>query len=116
MDLYHLRVVKLDGDSIEFENGVRLYSDHSQDCCESHYLDFSDLKLEDFDGLTFNLNGEQFFERVEGYGIRLIPENGYPISVPGYGDNNGYYRSNIDLVLSHGKTSTRYDVSECQNY
>jgi hypothetical protein len=105
------KVIHVDGDSITFSNGLVLSSDHQQDCCESHYLSFSDLKLEDFDGLEFDLTDESFFARVPDYGIRLIPINGHQISVPGYGSNNGYYGSNIDLVLSDGR---RFDVSECQ--
>lgn len=105
------KVKSVTDSGITFENGIELYSDHNQDCCENHYLHFADLKLEDFEGLEFDLSGESFFERVEDYGIRLIPVNGHPISVPGYGYNNGYYGSNIDLCLSDGRT---FDVSNCQ--
>jgi len=106
-----MKVKAIDKDSITFDNGVILTSDHSQDCCESHYLDFSNLKLEDFEDLNFDIEKDDFFERVPNFGIRLLPTNGQPISIPGYGYNNGYYGSNIDLVLSDGR---RFDVSECQ--
>ena len=86
-----LKVVNVDSDSVEFENGVKLYSNHDQDCCESHYLDFSDLKIEDFKDLEFDLTNDDFFERIEDYGIALKPINGFPVRIPGYGSNNGYY-------------------------
>lgn len=105
------KVKSIDSDSITFENGLVLSSNHEQDCCENHYLSFSDLKLEDFDGLEFDLSGDTFFERVPDYGIRLIPVSGHPVSIPGYGYNNGYYSSNLDLTLSDGRT---FDVSSCQ--
>ena len=108
---------KLYNCSVEFNDGTQIYSEHSQDCCESHKLDFSKLSLEDFQGLEFDLTKDSFFERVDGYGIRLIPLVGHPVSVPGYGSNNGYYSSNMSLVVKFatGK-STVYDISECQDY
>lgn len=106
-----MKVKTVDKDSITFENGITLTSNHEKDCCENHYLDFSNLKLEDFEELEFDLTGDTFFERVEDYGIRLLPTNGHPISIPGYGYNNGYYSSNLDLVLSDGR---EFNITECQ--
>src|SRR3990167_10682577 len=99
----NLKVVKVTSDEIEFENGIKLTSDHSQDCCESHSLYLSDLKIEDFDGLEFDLSNENFFKRIPEYGIELIPIVGYSVKIAGHGYNNGYYSSNLDLVLSDGK-------------
>lgn len=114
----NVKVVSV-GSGIEFDNGMRLYDYHNQNCCESHYLSFDDLTTKDFDGLVFDLSNDDFFERVEGYGIRLKPINGHPIGVPGYGSNNGYYSSDITLVLSNpdgGGVYKEYDVSECQDW
>ena len=47
------RVVQVDYYEIRFDNGYVLSSDHDQDCCESHYLSFGDLSLEDFDRMDF---------------------------------------------------------------
>ncbi len=105
------KVKSLNSSEIHFENGLMLSSEHIKDCCESHYLDMSDLKLEDFQDLEFDLSNDNFFERVEDYGIRLIPVSGHPVSIPGYGYNNGYYSSNLTLTLSDGRD---FDVSECQ--
>ena len=110
------KVVKIDSDGLEFENGVKLYSDHCHDCCESHFLSFSDIKLDDFDGLEFDLSNDNFFTRIPDYGIQLNPIKGYPVRIPGYGSNNGYYSSNLDLVLTDDKGFTKYyDISECQD-
>lgn len=112
-----LKVVKVDSDYIEFENGTKLYSNHDDECCESHYLSMSDLKLEDFEGLEFDLTNDNFFKRIEGYGIELVPINGHSVKIPGYGDNNGYYSSHLDLVLEYADRSIKiYDISECQEY
>lgn len=95
-----------------FADGTSLSSEHDSDCCESHYLSFQDLKLEDFAGLSFDFSGD-FFERVEGYGIRLIPVVGHPVNIPGYGYNNGYYSSELTLVVE-GPFAKRHDISDCQ--
>lgn len=52
----NLKVVALDSDEITFDNGVKLYSNHDQDCCENHYLSMSDLTIDDFKGLEFDLS------------------------------------------------------------
>ena len=113
----NLKVVKIDSDTIEFENGVKLFSNHDSDCCESHYLSMSDLTIADFEGLEFDLTKDDFFERIEGYGIALKPLNGHPVRIPGYADNNGYYSSNLTLCLSDYKGfSKEFDITECQDY
>ncbi len=114
-----LEVVRIDSDSLEFDNGMILYSDHEQDCCEIHYLSLDDLSLDDFKGLEFDLSNDDFFERIEGYGVALKPKNGHPVRIPGYGSNNGYYSSALDLIITDtdGRgTYKKYDITECQDY
>jgi hypothetical protein len=112
----NLKVIKVDSDEIEFEGGVKLYSYHWGDCCEEHYLDLTNLTLDDFDGLEFNLIGDDFFERIKDYGIALKPINGHPVRIPGYSSNNGYYSSNLELVLKGHDFERRYDIEECQDW
>lgn len=107
-----MKVVKID-DALYFDDGTVLSSYHTQDCCESHDLYFGDLTLEDFDGLEFDLTKDDFFERVEDYGIALLPINGHPVRIPGYGYNNGYYSSQLELTLT-GAINKTFDISECQ--
>lgn len=115
-DMKSLKVIKVNQESIEFDNGILLESFHEQDCCESHYLSFQHTTLEDFEGLEFDLTNESFFERIPGYGISLNPTNGHPIRVPGYGSNNGYYSSSLSLVIMRGNVTERmYDISDCQD-
>jgi hypothetical protein len=113
----NLKVTKVNIDQILFDNGVILTSDHYQDCCENHYLSMSDLTLKDFEGLEFDLSNDNFFNRIDGYGIELIPIKGHSVKIPGYGENNGYYSSNLKLVLSGNKDYNKeFDITECQNY
>jgi hypothetical protein len=110
------KVVNVGDYGITFDNGMNLSSNHDSDCCESHELYFKDLSLEDFKGLEFDLSNDNFFKRVEGYGIELLPLVGWPVRVAGHGYNNGYYSNNLDLVLSNGKDFNKvYNITECQD-
>lgn len=111
-----VKVIYVDKDVLRFDDKSELSSDHDQDCCENHFLDFSQHSLSEFGGLEFDLSSPSFFEKVDGYGIRLLPTNGHPVSVPGYGYNNGYYSANLTLILSRpGETTKFFDISECQD-
>tara|TARA_X000001382_G_C3165613_1_gene177744 strand:+ start:119 stop:466 length:348 start_codon:yes stop_codon:yes gene_type:complete len=113
----NLKVLEVKNDEILFENGVKLYSNHEQDCCESHYLSMDDLTIEDFEGLEFDLTSDNFFKRIEGYGIELVPIIGYSVKIPGYAENNGYYSSQLDLIITDNESFTKeYDIAECQDW
>jgi hypothetical protein len=110
------KVKSIDSERIFFENGWKLYSNHNRNCCESHYLSFEDLLISDFDGLLFDLEGDRWFGKIEGYGIELIPLDGkWPVKIPGYAYNNGYYSDTLELVL---ETDTGeqfvFDITDCQ--
>lgn len=114
----NLKVVKVNIDSLVFNNGMILSSYHEQCCCEDHYLSLSDLTLDDFEDLEFDLSDDNFFERITGYGIVLKPKNGHPVRIPGYGLNNGYYSSDLELTITNTDGQSmfkKYDVSECQD-
>ncbi|HTE34061.1 MAG TPA: hypothetical protein VK666_26960 [Chryseolinea sp.] len=98
-----------------FEGGIKLYSEHESDCCEHHWLSFDDLTLEDFKGLDFDFTNDNFFKKIEDYGIELFPVVGHSVKIPGYGSNNGYYSSNLTLLVEdENGTRKEYDISECQ--
>lgn len=114
----NIQVVSIEHEGITFDDGTKLCSYHEPDCCESHYLDFADIKLSDFKDLYFDLTTDTFFERVEGYGIALLPIKGHPVRIPGYGSNNGYYSSDLSLVVMNAdkKTIKTFDITDCQDY
>ena len=111
-----LKVVNIGSGAIEFENGVKLYSNHDSDCCESHELILSDLTMADFEGLEFDLTNDGFFNRIPDYGIELIPLHGHSVKIAGHGYNNGYYSNQLDMIIEKdGKKIKRYDITECQD-
>ena len=110
------KVIKIDSDEIVFDDGIRLYSEHEQDCCESHSITLNDLTINDFEGLEFDFTNDNFFNRIEDYGIELIPIKGYSVKIPAHGYNNGYYGTNLTLVITNNKDIHKtYDISECQD-
>jgi len=111
-----LKVIKIDSEIIEFETGVKLYSNHDADCCEHHELTLTDLTMSDFEGLEFDLSADDFFKRIPDYGIELIPVKGHSVKIPGHGNNNGFYSEHLDLILEKEKVFKRtYDITECQD-
>jgi len=108
----NLKVINIDNETIEFENGLKLCSNNEKDCCEAHYLSMEGLTIEDFNGLEFDLTKDDFFKRIEGYGIELISIKGHSIRIHGYCYSNGYYSSKLNLVLTNGKDFTKtYNIS-----
>jgi len=112
----NVKVVKVDQYSMVFDDGTELSSSHEQDCCENHYLSFEHITLEEVEDLRFDLTKDDFFEKIEDYGIALKPLNGHPVRIPGYGFNNGYYGTNLALTIdnSNMKYHKKHDISECQ--
>ena len=76
--------------------------------------------MSEYEGLLFDFDTEDLsnsIERVEGSGIRLKPNNGHPIFIPGYSSNNGFYSDDITLVFCRYGDDDVYcqiDVTECQ--
>ena len=111
-----LKVIKVDETGIYFDDNVKLYDYHNQDCCESHELYLTDLTIDDFNGLEFDLSNDDFFKRIDGYGIELIPIKGHSVKIAGHGDNNGYYSDQLVLIIEKDKNKVKeYDISECQD-
>jgi len=104
-----------DDHALLFSDGSKLFSKHVEKCCEHHYLDFTLVNMDEIASLKFDLSGDKFFKRIREYGIELLPLNGHPIRIPGYGENNGNYAKDLYLVLLRNNEAMRiYDVTDCQ--
>lgn len=119
------KITEIKSDAIIFDDGYVMTSDHCSDCCEHHWLDFSNLatcNIGTVTGKSINIYEQEFdfsnginFRKVEGVGILLYDTEGNKYLINGYGKNNGYYGTDIDLVLYKGRMlKYEYDVSECQ--
>lgn len=116
-ELSCLKVISISDSLITFENGFKLFSVHDTECCEAHFLDFSQLTLSDFEGLSFDLSGSSFFKGIENYGLELLPISGWGVKIPAYGYNNGYYSDALTLVLGacDGNIINMFDITKFQD-
>lgn len=112
------KIARLENELITFDDGSTLESHHDRDCCEHHELDPTGIDLKEVEDLEFDLTRplEELIERVEGYGIRLISSNNFPLSIPAYGYNNGYYSDQLELILTVNGKKQILDITECQSY
>lgn len=105
-----LRGLNFDADGgILFDDGMMLVGHHDQDCCENVYADwehlkdesgfmnadFSDLKIEEFNGLHCGI-------RVCGGKRKFF--------VPCYNEQNGYYSDILDIALVNTKKQKNQQV------
>lgn len=122
-----MKINKIFNESLNFDNGLEIYSSHDQDCCEHHYAAFSALtayNLNTVTGETVNILDVEFDENIEDHiqlvkdmGFNLIAKDGSRYFVPCYAENNGYYNSSLDLVIEfNGKEVKTINISHCQEW
>lgn len=100
-----MRLIKINENSLEFNDGTIIEDNHSQDCCEHVYADWK--QLEDTDILSKEIKKIKI-EGVKDSGFRL---NGY--FVPCYNSQNGYYGSDLALNITHSNgENVEIDISD----
>lgn len=89
-----------------------LTDSHEQDCCENVYADWDALKAHEswfgssVTGITIkSVKGMGFLLCFEVYGT-------YKYFVPCYNEQNGYYSSELHLVVKDGKDTKIIDISD----
>lgn len=117
-----MKIKQIDEDEIVFDNNYELRYYHEQDCCESVYADFEMLKNYNVSvktGKNINIKEIEFVETLEllidgvpGAGFNIISIIGEKFFIPCYNEQNGYYSSNLELILDKGKTQEIMDISE----
>lgn len=113
-----MKIKKVNMYEILFDNNSTLESYHEQNCCESHYVDFSSLDGQGWEGQEFpetlkellcnkftNINYNKIpvpledpFDYSEKYtfvNIKDVEGNIYTMNI--YNSNNGYYSTNVSL-------------------
>lgn len=117
-----MKIKQIDEDEIIFDNNYKLKCYHEQDCCESVYADFEMLKNYNVSvktGKNIKIKEIEFVETLEllidgvpGAGFNIISIIGEKFFIPCYNEQNGYYSSNLELILDKGKTQEIMDISE----
>ncbi len=117
-----MKIKEINEEYIIFDNNYKLESHHQQDCCENVYADFETLKdynvstktgksikIQDID---FNETLEALVEGIKGEGFNIISKIGEKFFVPCYNEQNGYYSSDLELILYKEKVKESIDISE----
>ena len=93
------KIIKLEENYLEFDDGTVITCDHDQDCCEYNYADFEQL---DDIAKAYDFNTKALkFEAVDQYGFRFGSHPNRMFFVPCYSSQNGYYTYNIDVYLNN---------------
>lgn len=104
-----MKIKEIIEDYIVFDNGYELRAYHEQDCCENVYADFEILKdynVSTKTGKTIKIQEidfeetlEQLIQGIDGQGFNMISKIGEKFFVPCYNSQNGYYSSDLELIL-----------------
>lgn len=118
-----MRIKHVYEDGLIFDNGAVLESFHDQDCCESHYADFTSIIGQGWEDKDFPeclrelvVQSDLPDEYTGDYGdvwrsffqIKDVQGNKYTLTI--YNSNNGYYGTGVALILTNGKFIERYKV------
>lgn len=116
-----MKIKEIKEDGIIFDNGYELEYYHEQDCCEHVYADFdilSNYNLSTKTGKTINIKEidfkeelEELIEGIQEQGFNMVSKIGEKFFIPCYNEQNGYYSSELELILRKGKTKEIIDIS-----
>lgn len=117
-----MKIKEINEKNIIFDNGYKLEYYHEQDCCEMVYADFEvlksynvstktgkNIKIEEID---FSESLREIAVGVEKMGFNMISKIGEKFFIPCYNDQNGYYSSDLELILYKEKTKETMDISK----
>ena len=92
------KIVEAEENILRFDNGVEIYCDHDQQCCENNYADFTQLddiaRSRDFDTDKLEI------EILEDQGFRFGNKPFNMHFVPCYSVQNGYYSTNLNIFIN----------------
>lgn len=117
-----MKIKEINEEKIIFDNGYKLEYYHEQDCCENVYADFEILRtynLSTKTGKTIKIEEIDFEEDLEKLiegkveaGFNMISKIGEKFFVPCYNEQNGYYSSELELILYKANIKETLDISE----
>ena len=104
-----MKILYITDEKIIFDNGYILKYYHVQDCCENVYADFEILNtynLSTKTGKEINIKEIDFeedmrhlIEGIKDTGFNMISKIGEKFFIPCYNEQNGYYGSDLELIL-----------------
>jgi len=121
-----MKIVVIEDEKIIFDDGTFVMSQHKQDDWEWHWADFSVLEnyninpktgdVIDIRDIEFPNDIQKGIKLVRGEGFNLVSSDGAKFFIPCYASNNGYYDTNLKLVIKRrGVGKERIiDIENCQ--
>lgn len=120
-----MKLVTIGDEFVVFDNGTTMRSEHYSDCCEWHWAEMSKLaeyNLNPKTGETIDIKEIEFPDDIENHlelikdeGFNMIAADGSKYFVPCYGENNGYYGTDLFLdIVREGSDKVRIDLTEYQ--
>lgn len=121
-----MRIYHIDEERIKFIDDVtrqrhELHYAHEQDCCEEVYADFESIPRyfigkdgteKDVYKVDFEEDLEKLIEEVEGQGFMLCTKNGDKVLCNCYDIQNGWYSSNLAVILYEVKAIASKEIKE----
>lgn len=97
-----MKVITSEENKLEFDNGLVIEGNHSQDCCEHNYLDFEQLPV----GTELpDMSAAKFVEAItikeDGFSVKDV--HGVPKWVQARSAQNGYYSDGVNMQVADGK-------------
>lgn len=107
--------IKDDTAVFKFESGkdLTIQCYHRQDCCENVYADFSILDYHE-ELVEFQV-AELIIKGVEEMGFLICLNSRYnnqKIFIPCYNNQNGYYSSDLGLIVSYNDVTKKIDITD----
>lgn len=117
-----MKIKSWNDDYIFFTDGSNISYDHKQDCCEYNWADFSVLEIfykdEEFDdfeiipvdecGFLLSLKTKTFCSYYYG------AFSSKKIFIPCYSDQNGYYSSDLTIIVRRPEQEPECICLECE--
>lgn len=102
------------GIKIICDREIQINDKHEQECCESVYADFPQTTpyLKEIIGKKIE---NLIIKKVEGEGILLCFDQ-IKVFVPCYDEQNGYYSSNLSLVVADNEVKKIIDITGATEY
>ncbi len=117
-----MKIISITDKEINFDNGYILQYYHEQDCCENVYADFPVLrnynvstvtgKSIDIREIDFEENLDNLIQGIEGQGFNMVSKIEEKFFVPCYNEQNGYYSSNLKLILKKQQCQENMNIME----
>lgn len=107
-----MKIVAINTDSIIFDDGTIVTSEHESGQSMVHALSFGGLDPSIIDE-TFDLSTDQFFDKIEGYGLQLRAINGRLFDL--WAPSQEFASEDFKLVVTKNGNTVGYDITGCED-